>query len=461
MKRFAGDRFTCLSTDVPNRPADVLSGAYVTELDTGNSFAYDGTVWREPPSSPTTLSGQSDTNFTALATGDLIRFDGTDWLNEPLSGLNIAWNQITSVPSTFAPSAHNHSAGEITSGAFANARISEASVIQHVAAIDHDGLLNYVANEHIDHSAIAMRTESWSGLKGGGSIDNNRNLALDINNLVAIGTLSGGINGSTSLFGGYHAFTGTHFKISPNDLIVPANVSGSSKTGSDLRFVTGTAGVNNSLAIWNTDGDVVSTGVAISSLVLDSTIGANSGIAPLDSSGLIPEIHLPPLAIVRTRAVADIAARNALTPVEEGDVAIVADASADPDVDSGGSTYIRTDTSTWLRFKTPDAAVSLSAPPLNRIAYGNGSGNISSDSALEWNPTAHLLEIDGGIRLKAGATVVTPAGDESLSYVTTEVVGPDTITRVMTRLGSGEDVIFASYVVPESTVPPPPPDSDS
>jgi len=31
----------------------------------------------------------------------------------------------------------------------------------------------------------------------------------------------------------------------------------------------------------------------------------------------------------------------------------------------------------------------------------------------------------------------------------------------MTRLGSGEDVIFASYVVPESTVPPPPPDSDS
>jgi hypothetical protein len=41
-------------------------------------------------------------------------------------------------------------AGDILSGTFADARISESSVTQHVAAIDHDSLLNFVANEHID-----------------------------------------------------------------------------------------------------------------------------------------------------------------------------------------------------------------------------------------------------------------------------------------------------------------------
>ncbi len=48
-----------------------------------------------------------------------------------------------------ADSSHTHAASEVTSGTFADARISESSVTQHEGAIDHDALTNFVAAEHI------------------------------------------------------------------------------------------------------------------------------------------------------------------------------------------------------------------------------------------------------------------------------------------------------------------------
>jgi hypothetical protein len=46
-------------------------------------------------------------------------------------------------------------AGSVGSGTFADARISESSVTQHVAAVDHDSLLNFLADEHIDWTGDA------------------------------------------------------------------------------------------------------------------------------------------------------------------------------------------------------------------------------------------------------------------------------------------------------------------
>ena len=45
------------------------------------------------------------------------------------------WSNITGKPSSFTPSAHTHTAAEVVSGQFANARISEGSVTQHQAAL--------------------------------------------------------------------------------------------------------------------------------------------------------------------------------------------------------------------------------------------------------------------------------------------------------------------------------------
>ena len=48
-------------------------------------------------------------------------------------------------------------------------------------AVDHDNLLNFVGNEHIDHTTVSV--SSGSGLSGGGTIDSNQTLTLDINGL--------------------------------------------------------------------------------------------------------------------------------------------------------------------------------------------------------------------------------------------------------------------------------------
>lgn len=49
------------------------------------------------------------------------------------------------------------------------------------AGVNHNALLNYVANEHIDHTSVQIATASGSsGLSGGGTIAATRNLAVDI-----------------------------------------------------------------------------------------------------------------------------------------------------------------------------------------------------------------------------------------------------------------------------------------
>lgn len=51
------------------------------------------------------------------------------------AALTIDWMQLASIPSTFPPSAHNHAAADVTSGTFADARIAQSNVTQHQLAV--------------------------------------------------------------------------------------------------------------------------------------------------------------------------------------------------------------------------------------------------------------------------------------------------------------------------------------
>jgi hypothetical protein len=106
------------------------------------------------------------------------------------------------------------------------------------------------------------------------------------------------------------------------------------------------------------------TGISITSGTIASTItqytdadadaritaqkGQNNGICELDSNGLVPTNHLPPLAISDVHVVADQAARLALT-VQEGDVAIQTD-------DSSSWIY---DGTTWVQFGLSGGVLSV------------------------------------------------------------------------------------------------------
>ena len=59
------------------------------------------------------------------------------------------------------------------------------------AAVDHDLLLNFVANEHVDHSTVSIATAADTGLAGGGDLTATRNLTVDITNTTAETTVAG------------------------------------------------------------------------------------------------------------------------------------------------------------------------------------------------------------------------------------------------------------------------------
>ncbi len=118
------------------------------------------------------LSSLSDVTITSITAGELLAWSGTEWINRTLAEAGIA------------AASHEHAASAVTSGSFDDLRIAQTNVTQHQAAINHNALLNYVANRHVDHSAVSILTASGSGIQGGGDLTTNRSLALDFSNLT-------------------------------------------------------------------------------------------------------------------------------------------------------------------------------------------------------------------------------------------------------------------------------------
>ena len=70
-------------------------------------------------------------------------------------------------------------------------------------------------------------------------------------------------------------------------------------------------------------GDVTGLQGALDGKLDDSQLGAANGVASLDAGGKVPSNQLPSIAFTNVEVVASIAARDALTGMAEGDVAIV------------------------------------------------------------------------------------------------------------------------------------------
>ncbi len=109
--------------------------------------------------------------------------------------------------------------------------------------------------------------------------------------------------------------------------------------------------------------DLANVATARTNLELGTAAVLNTGEADGDipiigAGGKLAEGIMPALAISSTSVVADIAARDALTP-EEGDVAVVTDIGVDSDGDgiNDSRTYIY-DGSSWIELKADYSAVS-------------------------------------------------------------------------------------------------------
>lgn len=158
--------------------------------------------------------------------------------------------------------------------------------------------------------------------------------------------------------------------------------------------------------------------------------GAASGLCPLDASSKIATTYLPGLAISTTTPVADITARDALTSSESGDMAIVADATDDPAVASGGATYIYDGTSPyattgWLRMITPDDSVTS-------VNGSTGVVTLDTDDISEGSSNLYYTDARARAAIGAGTGIsydnITGIISTNLDYIETKKVEVITLT---------------------------------
>lgn len=132
----------------------------------GDLIIYNGTIWqRTPATDAPVLSVNGATGIVVLDTDDIS--EGTTNLYHTDERAQDAVGTIL-VDTASVDLTYNDATPSIT-----------ATVLP--GGVDHDQLLNFVANEHVDHSTVQIATAADSGLSGGGDITATRNIAVDIN----------------------------------------------------------------------------------------------------------------------------------------------------------------------------------------------------------------------------------------------------------------------------------------
>lgn len=140
----------------------------------GDWVMYSGSVWQKANNSNLVTSVNGQQGVVVLDTDDIAEGTALYFTDERAQdAVGAALVDTASVDLTYNDGANTISAAVIPGG------------------VDHDALLNFVANEHVDHSAVSIATNSNSGLSGGGDITTTRSLALDPTNAPTVAVASG------------------------------------------------------------------------------------------------------------------------------------------------------------------------------------------------------------------------------------------------------------------------------
>ena len=126
--------------------------------------------------------GWINTSATVLSEGQIFIGSG----NGTPIGVNLGTNAQSEIAASVASGLILKLSG-VTAGSYGSAtetaqftvdskgRLTAAANV----AINHDALTNFVANEHVDHSAVSISPEANAGLVGGGDITVSRTLRVD------------------------------------------------------------------------------------------------------------------------------------------------------------------------------------------------------------------------------------------------------------------------------------------
>jgi hypothetical protein len=134
----------------------------------GDFVIYNGTIWEKSVNSNEVVSVNGATGVVVLDTDDISEGTALYFTNERAQdAVGTILTDTATIDFTYNDGANTISAAVLPAG------------------VDHNSLLNYAPNEHVDHSAVNINAASDGGLTGGGDITATRNLSVDINNAVA------------------------------------------------------------------------------------------------------------------------------------------------------------------------------------------------------------------------------------------------------------------------------------
>lgn len=139
-------------------------------FDVADFVIYNGTIWEKSPGADAVVSVNGQQGVVVLDTDDI---------NEGATNLYFTDERAQDAVGTILT---DSSSIDFT---YDDGTPSITAVVLP-GGVDHDQLLNFVANEHVDHSAVQIATAAGtSGLTGGGDITATRNLSVDINGTTA------------------------------------------------------------------------------------------------------------------------------------------------------------------------------------------------------------------------------------------------------------------------------------
>lgn len=134
---------------------------------------YTGSEWNLTADSADTLTTARNISLTGDVTGNtnfdgsgnvsitttLVNNSGTAEIIQDIVGAMFSGNEETGITVTYQDSD------------------GTVDFVVDSSQIDHDSLLNFVANEHVDHSSVSIL--SGNGLSGGGDLTSSRTLSID------------------------------------------------------------------------------------------------------------------------------------------------------------------------------------------------------------------------------------------------------------------------------------------
>jgi hypothetical protein len=321
------------------------------------------------------------------------------------------------------------------------------------AAVDHDALLNFVANEHINHTSVSIT--GGIGLSGGGDISANRAIDLDIPSLTPLG----GSLATTELFAIYNDGSASHVKVTfdtINTSLIHDNLSGfvanehidhtsvSISTGTGLTG-GGTIAANRTISLdfsaLPTQAEAMASGDTFPFFDLSGAIHKKVSWSTINTSldhdaltNFVANEHIDHTAVTLTAGAGltgggDISASRSFAVGAGTGITVNAD---DVSITAATTTEMLTGTAT-NRVVTPDAAAALWEKGSNVASAGTVS--FGEGGFFHVTGTTTITDIDFATAKDGRVALVVFDGVLTLTHNATTLILPNAGSNITTAAG--------------------------